>query len=366
MVDVKQCLEDASQGKPTWCPIKYDGAGSLKCEMEKWGELKALVAGTTSVVGLAGSSLPCFSTVARSIDTAYNGLQADKIQTSALFPPSKTTADGVCKNYLDGDTEAFLVHCGEGTDAKALAEFATLGTCTTTQNCLYSKQTVITHGTAFTAAEFQVMKDHDMKLVWSPASNIALYGTTTNVPAALDAGVLVALAPDWSMGGSANMLLEMRAAKSWSDSKWQARLKTSDILAMTTTNAATALSLGTRIGKIEKGYLADIFGVKGDKTNPYDAVVAATPKEVRLTMVGGSVLYGDVDLKPLASTDPEDFDACGTPKFLSIAITNGPDKTGQTYAQIKAALDVAMADMDVARPAGGNPFAPVAPIVACK
>ena len=57
MVDVKQCLEDASQGKPVWCPTKYNGAGTLKCEMEKWGELKALVAGTTSVVGAISTGM---------------------------------------------------------------------------------------------------------------------------------------------------------------------------------------------------------------------------------------------------------------------------------------------------------------------
>ena len=50
MVDVKQCLEDASQGKPVWCPTKYDGAGTLKCEMEKWGELKALVDEKAAVI----------------------------------------------------------------------------------------------------------------------------------------------------------------------------------------------------------------------------------------------------------------------------------------------------------------------------
>ena len=114
MVDVKQCLEDASQGKPTWCPAKYDGAGNLKCEMEKWGELKGLVAGTTSIVGLAGTASACFGSLARSIDTAFNGLPEDKMQTAAIFP-SKSSADGVCNNFTSGKTTAYLIHVGEGT-----------------------------------------------------------------------------------------------------------------------------------------------------------------------------------------------------------------------------------------------------------
>ncbi|HEY8076083.1 MAG TPA: amidohydrolase family protein [Labilithrix sp.] len=366
MVDVKQCLEDASQGKPTWCPTKYDSTGNVKCELEKWGELKGLVAGTTSIVGLAGTSSSCFGAVTRAIDTQFNGLASDKIQTSALFPPSKSTADGVCKNYGTGATTRFLIHCGEGTDAKSLGEFATLGTVTTTPSCLYAPQTVITHGTAFTAMEFAVMKAHDMKLVWSPASNIALYGETANIPAALDAGVLVALAPDWSMGGSANLLVEMRAAKAWSDSKWAKRLTTKDLVTMTTANAAKVLGVDDRLGTIAKGYLADLFVVKGDKTAPYDAVVAATPKEVRLVMVAGTPRYGDVDLKALALNDAEDFDACGAAKFVAIATPNGANKTNETYAALKTILDGAIADMDQARPPGGASFAPNAAVVSCK
>jgi cytosine/adenosine deaminase-related metal-dependent hydrolase len=369
MVDVKQCLEDASQGKPTWCPAKFDGAGSLKCEMNKWGELKGLVAGETSIVGLAGSALPCFDGLVRSIDTQWNGLGSDKIQTSALFPPSKTTADGVCRNYGTGTTNAFLIHCGEGIDARSLDEFATLGTVTTTPECLYHQATAVTHGTAFTAAQFATMKQKGMKLTWSPASNVALYGQTTNIPAALDAGVLVSLAPDWSMGGSQNMLDEMRFAKKWSDTKWGGRLKAQDLVTMSTANAATVLGLGDRLGKIAKGYLADIFAVTGDKGAPYEAILAATPKTVRFTMIGGRLFYGDAELKSAGNNGAcEDLDVCGATKFVCVADpTKTSDKLNQTFAQVKAALEAAMVDIDQVRPDRGTgpSFAPLAPVVAC-
>ena len=39
------------------------------------------------------------------------------------------------------------------------------------------------------------MAAYGMKLTWSPKSNVALYGATTDIPAALAAGVLVSLAP---------------------------------------------------------------------------------------------------------------------------------------------------------------------------
>jgi cytosine/adenosine deaminase-related metal-dependent hydrolase len=370
MVDVKQCLEDASQGKPAWCPPKYDGAGSLRCEMLKWGELKALVAGTTSVVGLAGQTNPCYASLARSIDTPYNGLGSDKIQTSALFPPSQSTADGVCNNYASDKTDSFVIHVGEGIDARSLAEFTRLGTVTTTPGCLYAPETVITHGTALTATEFATMKSKDMKLVWSPASNIALYGQTTNIPAALDAGLLVSLAPDWSMGGSPNMLVELGFAKKYSDANWGGRLSAKDLVDMSTVHPALTLGVSDRLGKIKVGYLGDLFAIRGDATKPYDAIVAARPKDVSMTMVGGKVLYGDADLRALSlyAGACEDFDACGSAKFLCAADpTSAENKLGQKYEELKNILEAAMTDIDTVRPAGiGGNFAPVTPVVKCE
>jgi cytosine/adenosine deaminase-related metal-dependent hydrolase len=367
MLDVKQCLEDASQGKPSWCPATYDGAGSLKCELDKFGELKALVAGTTSVVGLPGTSSACFGSVARSIDVAQNDVGSDKVQTSALFPPSKASADGVCTNFASLKTDAYLVHCGEGTDAAALAEFAKLGTASTTAGCLYAPQTVITHGTAFTAAEFTRMATAGMKLTWSPASNVALYGTTTNIPAALDANVTVTLAPDWSMGGSQNLLDEMRFAAAWDHAHFGDRLTAKDIVRMTTGNAAAALALSSRIGAVAVGHLADLMVVPRGPGDPYAAIVAARPRDVRLTMIGGRILYGDASLKVAAPPAPgcEDLDVCGAPKFVCVAEATVTSKLDQTYAQIKAALEAAMLDVDALTAGDGFDFAPLAPLVKC-
>lgn len=368
MLDTKQCLEDASQGKPLWCPATYDGAGSLKCEMDKWGELKGMIAGTTSIVGLAGTTSACFGSLARSIDAAQNGLGSDKIQTSALFPPSKTSADGVCTNFASLKTSAYLVHCGEGTDAKALAEFGKLGALTSTATCLYAPQTVVTHGTAFTSAEFTQMARAGMKLTWSPASNVALYGTTTNIPAALDANVLVTLAPDWSMGGSQNLLDEMRFADTWDNTHFGNRLTSRDIVAMATSNAATALGLRNQIGALEEGLIADLMVVSPLKADPFDTILSARPADVRLTMIGGRILYGDAALKMAAPPLPgcEDLTICNSPKFVCVAEGSASSKLNQTYAEIKSALEAALVDVDAITASDGFNFAPLAPLDSCK
>jgi hypothetical protein len=369
MLDVKQCLADDSQGKPTWCANTPYGtaAGSLRCELDKFGELKGLVAGTTSIVGLPGTSSGCFSSLARSIDVSQNGLGSDAIRTSAIFPPSTSSADSVCASFASGATKAYLIHCGEGTDAKSLGEFATLGSVSTTPDCLLAPQTTITHGTAFTATEFASMAQHGMKLTWSPASNVSLYGQTADIPTALTAGVTVALAPDWSMGGSQNLLDEMRFADAWDDAHWSNRLTAKDLLLMTTSNAASAVALDDRLGKIQVGYLADLAVYAGDPAQPYDAVLAASPRDVELVMVGGTVLYGDAALMAAGPAQPgcETLDICGNLKFLCVATTDATNKLDETYAEIKSTLEQALTDADAQTTGDGWNFAPLAPLVKC-
>jgi 5-methylthioadenosine/S-adenosylhomocysteine deaminase len=150
---------------------------------------------------------------------------------------------------------------------------------------------------------------------------------------------------------------------------WAGRLTAQDIVTMATKNAAIVLGLSDKIGTIKKGMLADLFVVKGSRTAPYDTVVGASAKDVALTMVGGKILYGDTELRSLGAggASCEDFDGCGTPKFLCVAEPGKTtDKLDQTYVQIRDILEAAMKDVDTVRPAaiGGN-FSPVAPVLGC-
>jgi hypothetical protein len=256
-------------------------------------------------------------------------------------------------------------------DQRSRDELTKLGTLTTTPGCLYGPQTVITHGTAFDAPEFQTMKDKGMKLVWSPASNIALYGATTNVALALDHGIVVAIGPDWSMGGSPNMLDELRAARKVSVEKWNGRLTAKDVFEMGTKHAATVLTLNDKIGTLKKGLLADLFVVKRGSGDAYDAVLGAAPKDVRLTMVGGHVIYGDESLRGIAAFGSacEALDVCGAAKFACVAVPGTQtDKLNQTFDQIQGLLASALQEVDVARATAttdGFKFSPLTPLVAC-
>jgi hypothetical protein len=335
--------------------------------MHKWGELKGLVAGTTSMVGVAGTGEPCMTSVARSLDVAGHGLGAATVQTSTGFPPDVPSANAACASFGSGDTAAYLAHCGEGTDANALSEWTQLGSLTDPTNCLYAPQTTIAHGTALTATELGAMATAGMKLTWSPKSNVTLYGATANIPAALDANVLVALAPDSSVSGSQNLLDEMRFANSWDDVHFGNRLTPRDLVLMTTKNAAAVVGFGDKIGTIAPGYAADLVVYAPKSNDAYASILAATPKDVRMTMIGGRIVYGDlVMLAAVSATAPCDFvDVCSLTKFACIAETDTANKLNQSTDQIQQALEDALVEADTLTPGDGYSFAPLAPLANC-
>jgi 5-methylthioadenosine/S-adenosylhomocysteine deaminase len=115
---------------------------------------------------------------------------------------------------------------------------------------LLRSETVIVHGTALEASDFAAMRAAGAKLVWSPLSNLLLYGKTANVSEALARGVLVSLGTDWAPSGSPTLLEELK--------------------------------------------VADLLVVSGSARNPYRSLIDATERDVRLVTVGGDPLAGDV------------------------------------------------------------------------
>jgi len=363
MVDAKQYLNGES------------GSGvSIGCEMDKYGELKGLIAGTTSIAGAANpSDKICYGSLARTIDQKPNDLGVDKTQVATIFP-SRSTADAICSNIGTGKTDAFIIHLGEGVDASALSEFDKLTNITTTPGCLDAPQTMLIHGTAFGDLQFTSMATNGMSLVWSPRSNVFLYGAgtdltkTANIPLAISKGINVSLGPDWSIGGSQNVLDELRFADKVDNTVWGDVITPKMLVQMVTINAAKSLKLDAMLGSIAVGKKADLMVIGGDATKPYDALLAATPATVRLVLVNGVPLYGDSALKALGPSTPgcEDLGVCTASKFVCVAEPGGTssDKLGQTLGDITSALSTQLASYDALGLTAWT-FSPIAPLVKC-
>ncbi len=359
MVDVKQYLggEGAS-------PV------DLKCEIYKYGSLKGLVAGTTSLVGAPTfANSKCYGTLARPIDQNTNGLGVDKVSIATLFPDTPA-ADGICNSFADTSTDAYLVHVAEGTDQTALNEFNKLITVSTVDGCLLNPKTTIVNGIALGAAELTIMATNGMGLVWSPRSNIFLYGggvdltKTANIPLAVTKGINISIGADWSIGGSQSLLDELRYADNVDNTTFGNVLSPKMLVQMATSNAAKNLGLSTKIGSLAVGLKADIMVVSGNAALPYDAVLAAHAR----VMVNGVPLVGAPALKAIAPSTPacETLDVCGVSKFICVAAPGGTvaNKLGQTFAEIKSALAQGLTDYDALN-LSAYKFAPLTPVVRC-
>src|SRR5262249_44211337 len=133
---------------------------------------------------------------------------APNVVAYEIFPlevPNERITYYQCE-IANGRLRSLIVHLSEGafTDSSAHREFRMLK-----QRKLLSPHMLVVHGSALGHADFIDMASNGMGLIWSPRSNQELYGSTTNIPAALEAKVSVALAPDWSPTGSAGMLQEL-------------------------------------------------------------------------------------------------------------------------------------------------------------
>jgi hypothetical protein len=270
------------------------------CDMSAWGELRALVGGTTSI--LSTRREPCIHGVVRNLDfnSGFYGtteLNRERILNVIDLPPADkesdraffvTAARSVLANAF---IEAVFLHLAEGTGDTAEEEFTFL----VSQDLLDAKGSLI-HAIPLDAADFEAMALAGTALVWSPRSNFELYGQTTDIEAALDAGVEIALAPDWAVTGSSNLLDELAFGARWNRERLGGRLTDRELVAMVTSTPARIAGIDDEVGAIRVGLRADLLVIDGDHNQPYAALVAASSADVELVLVDGVPLYGDLAL----------------------------------------------------------------------
>ncbi len=294
-------------------------AGHL-CQAQKYGELRALLGGTTTIQGSIGYA--CQNGWVRNVES-YVFCQ-DKIRQNVLPIAGLTQADAtsLIAQFDAGTTKAYLVHLAEGVDDASRAEFDHLRTLG-----LVRKEVVGIHATALTTAQLTEMGQAGMKIVWSPQSNLGLYGATTNVPEALAAGVKVALAPDWTLSGTNNLLAELKVADRINQTQWSGLLTDAQLIEMATTTPAEIAGLGEKIGKVLPGFAADLVVVKKNGKTAHRAIIDAQQSDVLLTIVGGQAMYGDTTmLGTLGVTGFDTVQVCGQDRGVLVrdaTVANG-------------------------------------------
>lgn len=159
------------------------------------------------------------------------------------------------------------------------------------------------HGIYFSDKELEILRDTGTMISHCPSSNMRLGSGICRVKEMLDMGINVSLGVDGSASNdSSDMLGEMRMALMLQRVKYGSdSLKARDVFKMATVNGAKTLGYEGTLGKIHKGFGADlaIFDVDklpyaGAQSDPVAALLfCGTNHETKHTIVNGEFTVRD-------------------------------------------------------------------------
>jgi 5-methylthioadenosine/S-adenosylhomocysteine deaminase len=309
----------------------------------RYAEIRALVGGVTAIQGTGGAATAYQDeALVRNVDKWIFGSQ---VARAMIDLPSATSRDmdrlkKILGEIESGAVNAFYLHLCEGKADNQRSQdefkrFVELGALTAA--------TVVIHGTALSREQLGQLKDGGAKLVWSPQSNLRLYGETTRAGDALDLGMLVGLGADWLPSGSTSLLAEMKVARR---SLWEQghRPSSKKLVEMVTSDAAKIAGLEDKLGRLAEGRAADLCVFERRVDDPWDNVVEADPSWVELVMIDGDLAYGRADwlgeLTDAADRERlEPLIAWGKPVLLDASYTaSTADGEAPRLAELRAAL----------------------------
>lgn len=292
----------------------------------RFNEVRLLLAGTTAVH--KAEDTDSSHDLVRNLDRGEDAhhLPYEDFDFYECVFPFNNSCSGA-PDYRAGNripARTYAAHVAEGIDPGSRNEFVRFDE----EGHLGDKTSVI-HCVACEGPELSRMRAEGAHLVWSPQSNLALYGETTHVPTALNMGLTVALGPDWTPSGTMNQLAEMKCAEHVGATYYDGMVDAKRVVRMVTDHAAVAMGVEDLIGRLEPGLFADVL-VLGDgaldRVHPHEAIVAAQNPDVRAVFVGGEALYGDPDaLTPGNQRNDlcEPLDLCGMAKTICLRTEAG-------------------------------------------
>lgn len=317
---------------------------ALLAPLVRYVECKCLLGGVTTSQGIALASNA-------GIRQYYRGIVRNVEQTGDDDLPAASTriADVDARDpqafleQLRREKTCFLLHLSEGQDQAAREHFLALqledGTWALTDSL-----TGI-HSAALARQDFDVLAAHGCSSVWSPFSNLLLYGGTADVAAAKAAGVRLTLGPDWSPSGSKSLLGELKVARVWSE-RHGGVFSDRELVCMATRDAAAALKWDTALGRLAAGQRADLLAIAGTRGDPYEHLVCAHDTGVHLVLINGVARYGTPGLMELLFADGEALLVGGEPRRLFLEqATADPRVQAVRFAAARRKLSDAFAEL---------------------
>ena len=247
----------------------------------RYVELRALLGGTTTSQGVTLSSAPGMVKHFRGLVRNVEAPGEDDLPAATTHIADVDAKDATKFLARISTGQKMILHLSEGTDDAAHKHFAALQIAP--DKWAITENLIGIHCVGLADADFKVLAQHGGSMIWSPLSNLLLYGQTANLPAALAAKVPIALGSDWAPSGSKNLLGELKVARLAAPKS----VADADLVAMATSTPAKLLGWDGLLGSLQSERIADLFVVHGTEGDPYGCLLAATEADLDLVVIGG-------------------------------------------------------------------------------
>jgi 5-methylthioadenosine/S-adenosylhomocysteine deaminase len=306
-------------------------------------EGKALVGGTTTGQGMrtrVSGGAKLFRGAMRNVEeTADQRLPEAGTLVPSLYVEPERVAN--FKRSLETRT-AYFYHLAEGTNPAARKTFTDLD-----ENQLLAGSLVGIHCLGLSPEDLAELAAAGAKGVWSPFSNLLLYGQTVDLNALRESGLLFSIGCDWTPTGSKNLLEELKVAR-WAAQAQGADLGAEDLVRAVTADAAKVVGWGDHVGTVRAGALADLLVLAGQSGDPFAALIDATEREVALVVTHGVPRYGEPALMSQvhveAETPLEEVTIAGSQKTFYLQAPDS-DLNEISFTAARDTLREAMSDL---------------------
>jgi len=290
--------------------VDSNGQAALLPALVRYVEMKCLLGGVTTTQGVMLASNA-------GIQRFYRGLIRNVEQTDdpALLEAQGRIADVDARdaqNFLDRlkkEDSCFLLHLSEGVTDPAKPDQSAarkhfLALEIARDEWALNGVFAGIHSTGLLPEDFDVLAGKGSSMIWSPLSNLLLYGGTARVDAARAAGVRIGLGSDWSPTGSKNLLGELKVAWLYNQHQFNGSIPAREIVAMATRDAAKILKWQGALGTLTAGARADILVIAGTGGEAHESLIHAKETDIQLVMINSVARYGTPEL--MAAFSPDD------------------------------------------------------------
>lgn len=240
--------------------------------------------------------------------------------------------------------KCYLLHLAEGIHTRANKHFKALQ--------ISAGEWAITnalagiHAVGLLPEDFEVMDRFKGSIIWSPMSNLLLYGVTADIASAKRKNLLIGLGSDWSASGSKNLLCELKVARLISQELGNI-FSDEELVRMVTINSAKILKWESALGSLEPKKKADLIVLSGKKGDPYRKLIDAKEQNISYVIIDGLPRIGQKRLMGKFDIQLEEAKIGSSKRYLYLKNESQENPIGidLTYSKAQKKLEKGMAKL---------------------